>query len=284
LAVSRDITDGLGELVCLAFLSLAQVNLGEYGAAINTIRECKAKAEALGNPFFVARMPNHLGWIHRLFGDFSRAEALDRESAELGLPVTMPYAEISALINLGADYLGLGQVERARSHLVEVLDRIETGEYGAHKILWAPRLRNTLADACLAMGDHEEALRYVEDGLSVAVPRVLQKRMAEGWALRGRILAALGQAKAAGADLQRAFALADKLNSPSTTYPIAFDLGEWYQAAGQARDAAELYGRAKAEVDRMAAAIEDEGLRSIFLQWAPIHAIYESHAMLPGNA
>jgi DNA-binding SARP family transcriptional activator len=284
LAVSRDITDGLGELVCLAFLSLAQVHLGNYGAAINTIQECKAKAEALGNPFFFARMPNHLGWIHRLFGDFSRAEALDRESAELGRPVSMPYAEISALINLGADYLGLGQVERARSHLVEVLDRIETGEYGAHKVLWAPRLRNTLADACLAMGDHKAALRHVDKSLGVAVASSLQKRMAEGWALRGRILAHVGKLEAAGADLQRAFALADKLNCPSTTYPIAFDLGEWYQAAGQERDAAELFGRARAEVERMAAAMEDEGLRSIFLEWAPIQAIYESHARLAGNA
>ena len=46
----------------------------------------------------------------------------------------------------------------------------------------------------------------------------------------------------------------------------------------------ELFGKAKAEVERMAAAMEDEGLRSIFLEWAPIQAIYESHARLAGNA
>ena len=110
------------------------------------------------------------------------------------------------------------------------------------------------------------------------------QRMAMGWGLRGRILAHLGKAEAAGEDLQRAFALAEKLNSPSITYPIAFDLGEWYQAAGQERDAAELYGRARAEVERMAAAMEDDRLRSIFMEWAPIQAIYESHARLAGNA
>ncbi len=285
LAIARDIHDGLGEIMALAFLSLAQVHLGSYSEAMNTIEECKAKAEALGNPFFVARMPNHLGWIHRLFGDFSGAEALDQESAELGRPVTsMPHAEISALINLGADYLGLGQVERARSHLGEILERIENGEFGAHEFLWKPRLLNTLAEASHAVGDYEKALREVEESLRIAKAHSIRKYVAKGWALRGRILATLGQAKAAGADLQRAFALADKLNCPSTTYPIAFDLGEWYQAAGQERDAAELYGRAKAEVERMAVAMEDKGLRSIFLQWAPIQAIYESHARLTGNA
>jgi tetratricopeptide (TPR) repeat protein len=187
----------------------------------------------------------------------------------------MPYAEISALINLGADYLGLGQYERARSHLEEVLDRIETGEYGAHRILWAPRLRNTLAEACLALGDHEAALCHVEAGLSVAVASSLQKRLAEGWALRGRILAFLGNAEAAGTDLQRAFALADKLNSPAVTYPIAYELGRWYERTGQEGKAADLYRKAMATVERMAAAVEDEALQSIFLQSAAVQAIRE---------
>jgi hypothetical protein len=98
--------------------------------------------------------------------------------------------------------------------------------------------------------------------------------------LRGRILAHLGNAEAAGADLQRAFALAEQLNSPSITYPIAFDLGQWHEGAGQEREAAELYGKAKATVERMATAVEDETLRSVFLQSAPVQAIYESFARI----
>jgi len=279
LAVARDIHDGLGEIRCLAFLSLAQVHVGNYSEAINTIQECKAKAEALGNPFFVARMPNHLGWIHRLFGDFSGAESLDQESAELGRPVTiMPHAEISALINLGADYLALGQVKRARSHLGEVLERIEGGEFGAHEYLWKPRLLNTLAETCHALGEHEEALRHVEKSLSIAAAHGIQKRLAEGWALRGRILADLGQTEAAGEDLQRAFALAEKIDSPAVTYPIAFELGQWHEWAGQEHEAAELYGKARATVERMAAAMEDEALCSILLQSAAVQAIDEACA------
>ncbi len=52
---------------------------------------------------------------------------------ELGRTFGPPHVEISALINLGADYFGLGQCERARSHLEETLERIETGESGAHE-------------------------------------------------------------------------------------------------------------------------------------------------------
>jgi hypothetical protein len=68
------------------------------------------------------------------------------------------------------------------------------------------------------------------------------------------------------------------MHSPSLLYPIAFDLGRWYEAAGQERQAAELYGKAKATVERMATAIGDEGLRSVFLQWARIQAICERSA------
>jgi tetratricopeptide (TPR) repeat protein len=234
------------------------------------------KAEERDNKFIASRLPNHLGKIHSLFGDFSRAAEYDQESAELGRTIGNANVEISALINLGADYLGLGQCERARCHLEEVLERIEIGDFGAHEFLWKQRLLNVLAEACRAMGAHEEALRDVEESLSVAVAHSSQKYMAKGWALRGRILAHLGNAEAAAADLQRAFALAEKLNSPAVTYPIAYDLGQWCEAAGQEREAMELYGKAKATVERMATAIEDEGLRSVFLQWAPIQAIKES--------
>ena len=279
LAVARDIHDGFAELLDLAFLSLAQVSLGNYSEALNTIQEGMTKAEERENKFVACRLPNHLGWIHSLFGDFSRAEEYDQESAELARTYGIAFVEISALINLGADYFELGQYERARSHLEPLIERIEIGEYRAHKWIWKPRLLNVLAEACHAMGDHEEALRYVEEGLSVAVASSLQKRMAKGWALRGRILAHLGNTDAGGAELQRAFALAEQLDSPSLYYPIAFDLGQWYEVAGQEREAAELYGKAKATVERMATAIEDEVLRSIFLQSAPVQAIYESLAI-----
>jgi tetratricopeptide (TPR) repeat protein len=278
LTVARELNDGFAELLDLAFLSNHQVSLGHYSEALNTMHEAMAKAEERENKFVACRMPNHMGWIHSLFGDFSRAEAHDQKGAELAQTHEQIFPEISALINLGADYLGLGQPERARSHLEPLIERIEMGKFGAHRWVWKPRLLNVLAETCHAMGDHEEALRYVEEGLRVAVASSVQKRMAEGWALRGRILAHQGQAEAAGADLQRAFALAKKLDSPSITYPIAFDLGQWYEAAGQEREAAELYGRAKAEAERMVTAMEDEALCSIFLQWAPVQAIYESCA------
>jgi tetratricopeptide (TPR) repeat protein len=278
MAVAREINEGFGEMVNLAWISMAQVNLGNYGEALKTIKEGITKAEERDNKFIASRMPNHIGWIHNLFGDFSGAEALDRESAELGRTYGLPHVEISALINLGADYLGLGQVERAHSHLEDVLERIEGGEFGAHEFIWKQRLLNVLAETCHAMGDQEEAMRHIEGSLSIAVAPGSQKYMAKGWAMRGRILADLGQTEAAGQDLQRAFALAEKIRSPAVIYPIAYELGRWHEGAGQEREAADLYGKARATVERMIAAMDNKALCSIFLQTPIVQSIHESAA------
>ena len=84
----------------------------------------------------------------------------------------------------------------------------------------------------------------------------------------------------AGTELQRAFSLAEQLQSPSLLYPIAYDLGYWYESTGKEREAATLYGKAKATIAQMATAVEDEVLRSTFLQSSLVQEIHERAARL----
>jgi hypothetical protein len=114
----------------------------------------------------------------------------------------------------------------------------------------------------------------VEAGLKEAQATSSQKYVAKGWALRGKILAQLRDREAAGAELQRAHTLAEQLGCPALVYPIAFDLGRWHEAAGHEQEAAALYSTAKAAIERMVTAIEDEALRVIFLNTAHVQAIY----------
>ena len=98
--------------------------------------------------------------------------------------------------------------------------------------------------------------------------------------MRGKILAKLGNSDAAGTELQRAFTLADKLRSPVTFYPVAYDLGRWYETTGQERKAAEMYGQAKAVAEQIATTIEDEALCAIFLQTALLQKIHNCASRL----
>ena len=131
-------------------------------------------------------------------------------------------------------------------------------------------------------GDYDQALRYVDEGLKEAQRTSSQKYIALGWALRGKIIAKLGDIDPAGTDLQQAVTLAELLQSPSLIYPIAYDLGKWQESSGNERDAASLYGKAKATIDQMATAVEDEALRSTFLQSALVQEIHEHAARLGG--
>lgn len=130
-----------------------------------------------------------------------------------------------------------------------------------------------LADVHYATGAYSRALRHVEEGLKEARATSSQKYVAKGLALRGKIVEKLGDSDAAGAELQRAHTLAEQLHSPALIYRIAYDLGQWYETAGQEQESAVLYGKAKTAAEHMATAIEDEALRAIFLKSESVQAI-----------
>ena len=223
--------------------------------------------------FIVGRLTNTLGWFSREFGAVSRAIELDHESLELGRASGISNVEISALINLGLDYLALGQYERALASLSPTLERVQREAFGVHRWRWQMKLLIGLAEVHSAMGAYEHALRVVEEGLEQAQATGSQKYVAKAWALRGKILIALGQREAGGRALQRAFRLVEQLRSPSLTYPIAYDLGQWFDMIGKERQAAALYGKAKATIEHMMAAVEDPALQASLRQSVPVQTI-----------
>jgi class 3 adenylate cyclase/tetratricopeptide (TPR) repeat protein len=282
LAVSRDIHDGFHELLTLGNLAFAHWGVGDYGEAFRILHDGIRVARERDSWLGAGRMMNTLGWLHSEFGDVAQAMEYDQESAKLGQAHGISNVEISALINLGLDHFLLGQHERALSCLDPTLDRVQREAFGAHRWRWTIRLLVGLAGVHYAREAYEEALRYVEQGLKEAQATSSQKYVAKGWALRGKILAQLGDRETAGAELQRAYTLAEQLGCSALSYPIAFDLGRWYETVGQEQESAVLYTKAKAAVEHMATAIEDEGLRAIFHKSAPVQAIYDCAVRVSG--
>jgi class 3 adenylate cyclase/tetratricopeptide (TPR) repeat protein len=282
LAVSRDIHDGFHELLTLGNLAFAHWGVGDYSEAFRILHDGIRVARERDSWLGAGRMMNTLGWLHSEFGDVAQAMEYDQESAKLGQAYGISNVEISALINLGLDHFLLGQHERALSCLDPTLDRVQREAFGAHRWRWTIRLLVGLAGVHYARGAYEEALRYVEQGLKEAQATTSQKYVAKGWALRGKILAQLGDRETAGAELQRAYTLAEQLGCSALSYPIAFDLGRWYETVGQEQESAVLYTKAKAAVEHMATAIEDEGLRAIFHKSAPVQAIYDCAVRISG--
>jgi tetratricopeptide (TPR) repeat protein len=278
--LARAVYDGFSELLNLAFFCLEYGSIGQYAQAFRTMQEGIAKAKARQNSFFLGRLLNTWGWLSRELGDSVHAVDYDQDSTEIGRTQSLPNVELSALVNLGHDYLALGQHDRAHAYFASTLDRVQREAFGSHRWRWTIRLLLGLAELSYTTGDYEQALRYVEEGLQEAQRTSSQKYVALGWALRGNIIAKLGNAEVAGTELQRAFSLAEQLQSPSLFYPIAYDFGHWRETTGREREAAAMYGKAKATIEQMATAVEDEALRSTFLQSALVQEIHERAARL----
>jgi tetratricopeptide (TPR) repeat protein len=280
ITLARALQDGSIELSGLSFLCLACWSFGHYPQALRILQEGMTKAHERESLMVIGRLTNTLGWFHREFGALSSAVEYDHESMALGRTHHLANVEVSALINLGLNYLALGQYERASSYLAPTLDRVQREAFGVHRWRWAIRLLMGLAELSYTTADYNQAFRYVEEGLKEAQRTSSQKYVAIGWALRGKIIAKLGNAEAAGTELQQAFSLAEQLQSPSLLYPIAYDLGYWYETAGKEREAASLYSQAQATIEQMATAVEDEVLRSTFLQSVLVQEIHERAARL----
>jgi tetratricopeptide (TPR) repeat protein len=280
LAIAHAISDGVSELFNLAFLCLASWSAGDCVSALEVLHAGITKAKERGNMFILGRLLNTLGWFHSECGAVARAMEYDQESLELGCTHRIANVEISALINLGLDYLALGQHARAQSYLESTLERVQREAFGVHRWRWKIRLLIGLAELYYTTGAYEQAQRTVDEGLQEAQATSSQKYVAKGWALRGKILTRLGQIEVAGHDLKRAYALAERLSSPSLHYPIAYDLGQWYERAGQEQQAATLYTTAKASITHLMTAVEDETLCEAFQRSGLVQALWTCAARL----
>ena len=282
LTVARAIHDGIGELLGLAFLSTICWSTGDYVQALTLLHEGRAKAKERDNLFISARLLNTFGWFLREFGATLQAVDYDQESLEGGRVSGVSNVEICALITLGLDHLALGHHDHALSYLEPTLERVEHEIFGTERWCWKVRLLLGIAELWHTTSEYDQALRYVEAGIKEAQRTSSKKYIALGLALHGKIVTNLGDTETSGADLQRAFSLAEQLQSPSLIYPIAYDLGRWHERSGHEREAATLYGKATSTIEQMATAVGDEALRTAFLQSALVQAIHERATRLGG--
>ncbi len=280
-AISQEIYDGNNELTNSFFLALSCWGAGRYAQAFSVTQEALEKANARRNMLNIIRLTNTLGWFYREFGDLSRALQADHDSVEMGRTYNLPDPEISALINLGLDYLALGQYDQARHYLEPTLERVEHEAFGVHRWRWKIRLLIGLADLSNVTGALDQALTYLEDGLREAQATSSQKYMALGLALQSNVRAKLGQIEMVEEPMRRAFALAKQLGSPSLVYPVAHDFGQWCEQRGQESHAAAAYARAHSAIEHMVTRVEDDALRSTLLQTSQVKAIQAAVQRLP---
>src|SRR5215510_135826 len=249
---------------------------GEYAAALAGLQEALALSDRLGDKFFKCRVLNTLSWVHGELYNLEEAIRYNREGAEASYKVGDPEIIRNAEINLGDDYLLLGDLEQAQQYLEKVYrDTQQRGRWGEawQKWRYSQHLYHSLGELWLTKGDAAQALEFAEECLKLAEPTMSRKNLVKGWRLKGQALLAQGQGEQAEAALSRALTVAREIGNPPQlwkTYQALGALYEWRADPGGARAA---YRSAMEVIEGVAARLQPQELRRTFLQAQPVQEL-----------
>jgi tetratricopeptide (TPR) repeat protein len=259
---------------------------GEYAAALAALQEALALSDRLGDKMFKCRVLNSLGWVYGELYNLETAIRYNREGAEASYQVGDPEIIRNAEINLGDDYLLMGDLEQAQRYLEKVYaDTQQREQWGEEWMKWryAQHLYHSLGELWLAKGDAGQALEFAEECLKLAEPTTSRKNLVKGWRLKGQALLAQGQGEQAEAALARALTLAREIGNPPQLWKTYQAMGALYESQADLECAQAAYQSAMDVIDGVAERLQDQDLQRTFLAARPVQEIRERLAQAGGG-
>jgi len=258
---------------------LARCGKGEYEQALASLQDALELSERGGNKNLKCRIFNSLGWVYGELYDLERAIRYNKEGAELGYTLGDPESIRNAEINLGDNYLLLGDVERAQQYLEKVYrDSQQRGKWGEEWMKWRylQRCCHSLGELSLTKGDAEKALKFAEECLQLAEPTESRKNIIKGWRLQGQAVCMQGRLAEAEAILQKALVLAKEVGNPPQLWKTYQALGEMYERRGAIDRARSAYAGAIQVIEEVASRLQDQELKRVFLSARPVQEVRRS--------
>jgi diguanylate cyclase (GGDEF)-like protein len=248
LRLQRGVGDRDGEGDSLNFLGSVYFDTGDLARALEHFTASLHIKEESGARLGISHCLNNIGNIHGHLGDYgkaleyhTRAIALKRELGDIR-------GQAVALVNLGASYEATAEFPRALDCFAQAFEIArDIGE----RWIEADALRQT-ADVHRKCHEPVQALEFYGRAASVAaaaggIPHLeAEVRIGTGLAA-----AALGREGEAIAELERALALAQRIEARRLIYEAHLALSETYEGAGDAAKALEhfrAYHRVEDEV------------------------------------
>jgi class 3 adenylate cyclase/tetratricopeptide (TPR) repeat protein len=259
---------------------------GDYAAALVALQDALALSDRLGDKIVKCRVLNTLGWVYGEIYNLEAAIRYNREGAEASYKVGDPEIIRNAEINLGDDYLLLGDLEQAQSYLEQVYRAIQQGgRWGEEWMKWrySQHLYHSLGELGLAKGDAAQALEFAEECLKLAEPTMSRKNLVKGWRLKGQALLAHGQGEQAQEALSRALTLAREIVNPPQLWKTYQALGALYESQADLGRARVAYQSAIDVIDRVAERLQDQELQRTFLAARPVQEIRERLTQVSGG-
>jgi tetratricopeptide (TPR) repeat protein len=251
---------------------------GEYAAALGALQEALVLSDRLGDKIFKCRVLNSLGWVYGEIYNLEAAIRYNREGAEASYQVGDPEIIRNAEINLGDDYLLVGDLAQAQRYLEKVYrDTQQHGKWGEEWMKWryAQHLYHSLGELWLTKGDAAQALAFADECLNLAEPTMSRKNLVKGWRLKGQAFLAQGQEEQAAAALSRALTIAREIGNPPQLWKTYQAMGALYESQADLERAQAAYQSALDVIDGVAERLQDQELQRTFLAARPVQEIWE---------
>ena len=236
---------------------------GEYAAALAALQEALTLSDRVGDKIFKCRILNSLGWVYGEIYNLEAAIRYNREGAEASYKIGDPEIIRNAELNLGDDYLLLGDLEQAQRYLEKVYaDTQQRGQWGEEWMKWryAQHLYHSLGELGLTKGDAAQALECADECLKLAEPTMSRKNLVKGWRLKGQALLAQGQGEQAEASLSQALTMARQVGNPPQLWKTYQALGALYESQADLERARVAYQCAMDVIDSAAERLQDQEL------------------------
>ena len=273
-SLAPQLGDGFMHLYALFFLGLSKGNQGRMSEALETLNEMMEIAARNGDRFWLSRVPNSIGWIHRELNDFDHALEHDHRGVEIAQQDSVLEAEANSLINLGYDYIQTGESHKPQTNFQKVEAIFKRDSWMAWR--YNIRLQAGKAEYHLAQGDLNRSEEYALRLLELATEYQSRKYMAVAHKLLSRIAVAQGDLAEAESQLKTALDLLEQFPAPLVAWRVYAVLGRLNLQKGDAQSAREAFGKAAALIREIAANLTDERLRKIFLESVEINEIIDS--------
>ena len=255
----------------LFFRGMALGNRGRFSDALAALEEARRLAELNGERYWLPRLPNTIGWIYREMQDLEAALQLDTENVRLAEEMGIVEGCANAHVNLGHDFLALGEPTRAFEHL-------QQAEHLFNQDVWfrwryAIRLQAELTSYWISRGDLKMAAMHAAATLQAAEKSRGRKYLAWGHKLRGDIALLEERVEEARREYQTALDTLEQNPCPMIEWQILKASAGATRRAKTDSTSEELLGRARAVIQSLADSIRDDSLRRKFLAARPFREL-----------
>ena len=274
--LASEMRDGFLLVQSLFFIGLAQGNLGKMSAALASLNEAMEKARRNGDEFWYPRMPNCIGWIHRELQDFEGARKYDEMGVEVSRQHHVLEAEANSLINLGIDYTHEGDGEKTVSAFHEVKDIFARDAWFRWR--YNIRLQAATAEHWLKQGDVKKAGEFAQQLLETATEHGVHKYIAVAHKLMGDVEIARGNFEPGEKQFAAVLKELQDYPAPVVAWKTYAHIGRLKLKLGDTSAAREAFGQAAEIVNRIAANVSDEKLRTTFMQSSAVTEVMNEGA------